>query len=59
MTNDDLDDFFFKGGDELLNTEECLHYGEVIYLDHKIERVDEENKIAKCPKCRGEVKIDD
>ena len=49
MNTDELDDFFLEGGDELLNSEECPHCGAVIYLDHKIEWVDEGKKIAKCP----------
>lgn len=57
MPDSDFFDFMMEGGDELLNTEVCPHCGEVIYLDQKIEWVDEENKIAKCPKCGGEVKI--
>jgi len=57
MNNDELDDFFLEGGDELLNTEACPHCGDVIYLDQKIEWIDEDKKIAKCPKCGGEVKI--
>jgi NAD-dependent SIR2 family protein deacetylase len=55
--NDDLDDLFLEGGDELLNAEVCSHCGEVIYLDQRIEWINEENKIAKCPRCGGEVEI--
>lgn len=58
MNNDELNDFFLEGGDELLNTEPCPHCGDVIYLDQKIEWIDEEKRIAKCPKCGEEVKID-
>ncbi len=47
-----------EGGDELLNTEPCPHCGDVIYLDQEIEWIDEEKKIAKCPRCGSEVKID-
>ena len=57
ISGDDFFDFMIEGGDELMNTEACSHCGEVIYLDQKIEWVDEGNKIAKCPKCGGEVKI--
>ena len=55
--NDELDDFFLGGGDDLLNTEPCPHCGDVIYLDQKIEWIDEAKKIAKCPCCGGEVEI--
>jgi predicted RNA-binding Zn-ribbon protein involved in translation (DUF1610 family) len=55
--NDELDDFFLGGGDDLLNTEPCPHCGDVIYLDQKIEWIDEAKKIAKCPGCGGEVEI--
>jgi len=58
MNNDELDDFFLEGGDELMNSEACLHCGDVIYLDQKIEWIDEEKRIAKCPKCGAEVKIE-
>lgn len=58
MNDPDFFDFMIEGGDELLNTEECPHCGEVIYLDQKIEWVDEENKIAKCHKCGADVKIE-
>ena len=51
MNNDELDDFFLEGGDELMNTEKCPHCGAVIYLDQEIEWIDETKKIAKCPKC--------
>lgn len=56
--NDELDDLFLEGGDELLNTKACSHCGDVIYLDQKIEWFDEENKIAKCPKCGEEIKVE-
>jgi len=46
-----------EGGDELLNSELCPHCGDAIYLDQEIEWVDEDKRIAKCPKCGGEVKI--
>lgn len=57
MANDELDDFFLEGGDELLNTEVCPHCGEAIYLDQEIEWIDKDKRIAKCPDCGGEVKI--
>lgn len=57
MPHDDFLDFMMKGGDELLNSEICPHCGDVIYLDQKIEWIDEANKIAKCPSCSKEVKI--
>lgn len=50
-------DFMMDGGDELLNSELCPHCGAAIYLDRDIEWIDEENKIAKCPSCGKEVKI--
>jgi NAD-dependent SIR2 family protein deacetylase len=58
MKNGDFWDFMMEGGDELLNNEACPHCGNVIYLDQKIEWIDEANKIAKCPGCGREVKID-
>ena len=53
----DFWDFMIEGGDELLNSQECPHCGEVIYLDQDIEWIDEEKRIAKCPYCGEEVKI--
>jgi len=58
MDNTEFWDFMMEGGDELLNSEPCPHCGGVIYLDQKIEWVDEEKRIAKCPECREEVKIE-
>jgi predicted RNA-binding Zn-ribbon protein involved in translation (DUF1610 family) len=57
MNEDSFFDFLISGGDELLNNEACPHCGDVIYLDQKIEWVDEASKIAKCPGCGGEVKV--
>jgi len=57
MINDDLDDFFLEGGDELMNSELCPHCGDVIYLDQKIEWIDKDKRIAKCPNCGREVEI--
>lgn len=57
MDNPDFFDFMTEGGDELLNSEECPQCGAVIYLDQKIEWVDEANRIAKCPECAEEVKL--
>ncbi len=57
MKNDELDDFFLDGGDELMNSEECPHCGAAIYLDQEIEWVDEARRTAKCPECGEEVKI--
>ena len=37
MDNDDFDDFFLEGGDELIDIEECPHCGAAIHLDQKIE----------------------
>ena len=57
MVNDELDDFFFEGGDELLNTEVCPHCGNVIYLDQEIEWINKDKRIVKCPGCGEQVKI--
>lgn len=57
MKDPDFFDFMTEGGDELLNTEECPRCGVVIYLDQKIEWVDQAKRIAKCPECGEEVKI--
>ena len=57
MNNDELDDFFLEGGDELMNTEECPKCGDVIYLDRAIEWVDEEKGICVCPHCGEKVKV--
>ena len=58
MLNSDFSDFMIEGGDELMNSQVCPHCGEVVYLDQKIEWFDEENKIAKCPKCGAGVNIE-
>jgi hypothetical protein len=55
--NDELDDFFLEGGDELMNTEECPECGKSICLDRPIEWVDEAKGICICPHCGKEVKI--
>jgi len=47
-----------EGGDELLNTQVCPHCGNVIYLDQRMEWIDEDKRFAKCLKCGGEVKIE-
>jgi len=57
MPDPDFFDFMVEGGDELLNSEVCPHCDEVIYLDQKIEWIDKDKKIAKCPSCGKEVKI--
>jgi len=57
MQNPDFFDFMIEGGDELLNAEMCKHCGNVIYLDQKIDWTDKDMKIAKCPSCGEEVKI--
>jgi len=57
MPEPDFWDFMIEGGDELLNTQECPHCGEIFYLDENIEWIDEEEKIAECPNCGEEVKI--
>jgi len=36
MPEPDFWDFMIEGGDELLNTQECPHCGEIIYLDENI-----------------------
>jgi len=55
--NNDLFDFMIEGGDDLLNTEECPHCGQVIYLDSNIEWVNKEKKICICPHCEAETVI--
>jgi len=57
MLNDGIDDFFLEGGDELTNTEVCPHCGEVIYLDQKIEWINKDKGIAKCPSCGEQVRF--
>ena len=57
MNNDELDDFFLEGGDELLNSEVCPQCGEVIYMDQEIEWIDKDKKTAKCPKCGAEIEL--
>lgn len=57
MFNPEFWDFMIEGGDELLNSEVCPHCGAVIYLDQKIEWVDEGKRIAKCQKCGEKIKI--
>jgi uncharacterized Zn-finger protein len=54
--NDDLDDLFLEGGDELMNSEQCPYCGHMFYLDEKLEWVEKE-QICKCPVCGEEVKI--
>jgi len=46
-----------EGGDELLNSELYPHCGDVIYIDQEIEWIDEAQRIARCPNCRGEMEI--
>jgi len=55
--NDEIDNFFLEGGDELMNSEECPECSGVIYLDQKLEWVDRTKNICKCPHCGKEVKI--
>ncbi len=55
--NDELDDFFLGGGDELMNSEECPLCGFVFYLDQKLEWIDKTKIICKCPNCGKAVKI--
>ena len=57
MNNDELDDFFLEGGDEMMNSEACPHCGKVIHIDQEIERIDKDKRIAKCPGCGEQVKI--
>lgn len=57
ISNDDLDDFFLEGGDEMMNSEVCPHCGYVFYLDQKLEWINETKNICKCPKCGEEVEI--
>jgi DNA-directed RNA polymerase subunit RPC12/RpoP len=57
MNSDEIDDFFLGAGDELMNSEKCLHCGQVFYLDQKLEWIDEAKNICKCPNCGKEVEI--
>jgi len=57
MNGDDFFDFMIEGGDELMNSEVCPHCGDVIYLDRRIEWIDNDKKIAKCPSCGASVEI--
>ena len=57
MVESDFFDFMIEGGDELMNTEACPYCGDIIYLDQKIEWIDEDKKIAKCLGCGRKVKI--
>jgi len=57
MSNDELDDFFLEGGDELLNSELCLKCGGTIYLDQAIEWADEARGVCICPHCGEKIKI--
>lgn len=57
MQAPDFWDFMMEGGDELLNSELCPCCGDVIYRDQKIEWIDKDKRIAKCPNCGGEVEI--
>jgi len=57
MSRSDFLGFMIEGGDELLNTEVCPKCAGVIYLDQKIEWVDEEKGLCICPHCGEEVKI--
>jgi DNA-directed RNA polymerase subunit RPC12/RpoP len=58
MQDDGFWDFMIGGGDELLNTQECPHCGQIIYLDQEIKWVDSEQGIARCPYCGGKVEIE-
>ncbi len=55
--NEDLDDFFLTGGDELMNSEACPHCGHVFYIDGELEWVDKGQGICKCSECGEEVKL--
>ncbi len=56
MNNGELDDFLLEGGDELLNSEESPHCGQVLHLDKNINWVDKGQRICKCPYCGDEIK---
>ena len=58
MDKPEFFDFIMEGGDELLNTQVCPHCGNVIYLDQRMEWIDEDKRFPKCLKCGGEVKIE-
>jgi len=57
MSRDDFFDFMIEGGDELMNTEECPHCGQIIHLEQNLEWVDRAGDICKCPHCGETVKI--
>lgn len=57
MDDPDFFDFMIEGGDELLNSEVCPNCGEVIYLDQKIEWLNKDRSIVKCPSCGKKIKI--
>ena len=57
MKDDNLDDFFLEGGDEMTNSEQCPNCGKSICLDQDIEWIDKDKRIAKCPGCGEQVKI--
>ncbi len=48
---DELEDFFLGGGDELMNSEKCSHCGHIVYLDQDVEYADKAESIIICPKC--------
>ncbi|MCF7869889.1 MAG: hypothetical protein K9M01_02085 [Candidatus Omnitrophica bacterium] len=58
MSDDFFSEFFLGGADELVNSQECPHCGYTFYLDQKLEWIDKENNICKCPNCGKEVEID-
>jgi len=57
MEDPDFFDFMIEGGDELMNSEVCICCGDVIYLDQEIVWIDKNKRIAKCPGCGEQVKI--
>jgi len=52
----DFLDFMMGGGDELLNSYQCLHCGKWFHIDEG-DAVEGKQNIVKCPGCDKEVDI--
>lgn len=63
MENPDFWDFMLEGGYDLLfpddedDTVECESCGRVIKGSEKVEWVDKERRIFKCPECKENIEI--